>query len=858
MPSHFPTHRRFLTYILTHKKRLALWMIGGMCALFFSGSVALLLFAAWVSKDLPRPNELSARNSPQSTKIYDRTGEVLLYEVHGGERRTLVPIDKIPLVMQHATVAIEDRRFYEHHGVDWLGLVRAVVRNGLRGQGPKGTSTLTQQLVRNTIIVNERSYLRKLKEMILSLQIERTYTKEQVLQMYLNEVPYGSTLYGIEAATLAYFNKSSQELTLDEATLLASIPQAPDRLSPYGTGLRGDNRPQLVARQHLVIDKMREQNFITEEQARDAKATDTLKKLQPQRLGSIKAPHFVMYVRGLLSERFAEEGGLRYVEQSGLKVITSLDWKLQEKAEKMVSEWVEKNGAKYQFNNAALVSLDPTNGEILTMVGSADYFNNEIEGKVNVTLAPRQPGSSFKPIVYAAAFAKGYLPQTEVYDTLTNFPTDGRSYEPRNYNLREYGVVSLRKALQGSLNIPAVKVLYLVGIGQALDFAENLGYTTFKERSRFGLALVLGGGEVTPLEHTHAFSAFANDGIQAPTTPLLRVEDAKGASLFTADRSTRRVLDPQVPRLLSDVLTDNVARTYIFGSSNRLTLPDRPVAVKTGTTSDYHDAWTIGYTPNLVTTVWVGNTRRVPMKAGADSSTVAAPLWQNFMKEATKDRPKTAFQKPEPPTTDRAALLGRVLLKKLRIDKATDLLAHEFTPPEQVEERSYLEPHDLLSYLEKDDPLGEPPTNPASDPHFSAWEAGVRSWLERTHASTTAQAPTLTSAIFDPANAPVINVLEPVNQSVLTSSFLPINLNVSAPRGVTSVHVALGEHDLGTVKNGPPWVFGFPLSTDIPNGFYDLTFTARDDVGNSTKHTITIQIDRSIEPMLFPEPEISI
>ncbi len=848
MSSHSTTHKGQPSFWTPLRKQWAFRLGMGVVALGVAGGFALLVFAAWVSKDLPDPNSLSMRNVAQSTKIYDRTGKVLLYEIYGDEQRTLVPIDQIPKTLQHATVAIEDRKFYEHHGVDWLGLVRAVIRNAVKFQGPKGTSTLTQQLVRNTIIANERNYLRKLKEIILALQIERTYTKDQVLQLYLNEVPYGSTLYGVEAAAQAYFGKSARELTLDESALLASIPQAPDRLSPYGTGVRGDNRPQLLARQDLVLEKMAEQGYITSDEAKAAQETDTLAKLKPQRVGSIKAPHFVTYVRGLLAEQFAEQGGIKYVEQSGLRVITSLDWERQQVAEKTVQEAVEKRGPTFQFNNASLVAIDPKNGELLSMVGSADFFNKAIDGQVNVTLTPQQPGSSFKPIIYVAAFMKGLLPETEIYDTVTTFPTDSRPYEPLNYNLREYGPVTLRKALAGSLNIPAVKLQYIVGVGRALDFAEQLGYSTFtaENRSRFGLALVLGAGEVTPLDHAHAYAAFANDGVQQPLHPILRVESSDGKTLFAASTEPgTRLIDEQSVRLLNDILTDNEARTYIFGSRNSLTLPDRQVAAKTGTTNDYTDAWTMGYTPNLVTAVWVGNTNNKAMKRGADSSSTAAPIWQTFMREATKDRPKDTFPEPQPPTTDRAAVRGNVLTKRVRIDTSTGLLATEFTPPNQIEERTYLEPHDLLHFMDKDDPLGEPPTNPATDPQYGAWEAGVRSWIERTNATTTQSIPQATSDQYGPEFAPTMTVLEPQNQQIVTGSFLPIRVEAQAPRGVREIRVRFADQELGSVTNAP-WNFGTTIPATIPDGFYDLVLTARDDVGNASSQTVTVSLQRSV------------
>jgi membrane peptidoglycan carboxypeptidase len=460
---------------------LKIAVLGGL-AISVIGLFVFTLFAAWVSRDLPDPNSLITRSVQQSTKIFDRTGEHLLYEIHGDERRTLVKIDEIPNSMQKAAIAIEDRLFYEHNGVYWRGFLRAGVMSVLRGQRLQGTSTLTQQLVRNAILTTERSYTRKLREIILSLQIEQKYSKEEILQLYLNEIPFGSNLYGVESASQTYFGKPAKELTLDESALLAAIIQRPDYFSPYGTGLSGDHREQLVQRQHLVLTKMADEGFFSREEVDAAKEVKTLEKIKPRRIGNIDAPHFVMYVRDLLETTYGD----RAVAQGGLKVITTLDWSMQQAAEEEIKKGVETLGKQYQFTNAALVALEPKTGQVLTMVGSKDFFDEENDGQFNVTLSERQPGSSFKPIVYAAAFMRGYLPETQVWDVNTVFKTEIGKYEPKNYSLKENGPVSLRQALAGSLNIPAVKVLYLVGVGRVLDFAESLGYSTLEDRSRFG------------------------------------------------------------------------------------------------------------------------------------------------------------------------------------------------------------------------------------------------------------------------------------------------------------------------------------------------------------------------------------
>ena len=574
--------RRF--WPLTRRILLALVGIGAI------GLFCVTIFLAWVSRDLPDPNTLTTRDVAQTTKIYDRTGQVLLYELHGDQNRTLVKIEDIPPVMREATISIEDRQFYQHHGIYWKGIFRALWVDVTHGTASQGASTLTQQLVKNAILSNERTWLRKAKELILALQIERTYSKDQILQLYLNEIPYGSTIYGVESAAQTYFGKSAKDLTLDEAALLAAIPQAPDLYSPYGTGTRGDNRARLVTRQHYIIDVMVDEKYITKDQADAAKATDTLAKIKPKAYSALKAPHFVMYVRQQLVDAF----GLKRVEEGGLKVITTLDYDKQQVAEDEIQKGVAAKGKTYKFSNAALVSIDPKTGQVLAMVGSKDFFDNTIDGQVNVTLNPRQPGSSFKPIVYALGFSRGFLPQTQIWDVNTTFKTDVGDYTPHDYDLGQRGPLTLRKALQGSLNIPAVKMLYLNGITRVLDLADKLGYTTLQDRSRFGLSLALGGAEVKPIEHASTFATFANDGVRMPVASILSVTDHDGTILQQWQPSEgTRVIDSQAVRLLSSVLTDTQARAYIFSPAalNNLSLPDRPVAAKTGTTNDFNDAW---------------------------------------------------------------------------------------------------------------------------------------------------------------------------------------------------------------------------------------------------------------------------
>lgn len=834
-------------------KNRAEWKRAGFMAALVLGCIVLAaglfvsMVLAWISRDLPDPNTLITREMQLSTKIYDRTGTHLLYEVHGDESRTLIQLKDLPPYVAQATVAIEDKNFYNHHGISWRGMVRAVVTNLAKGEKIKGTSTLTQQLVKNAVLTNERSYSRKLKEILLSLQIERIFTKEQILQMYLNEIPYGSTMYGIESASQSFFGKSAKDLTRDEAALLAAIPQAPDIYSPYGTGIHGDNREKLVGRQHYILNQMAEQGYISRDEADTAIKVDTLKKLMPKKVGNISAPHFVMYVKSLLEDKY----GQAMVENKGLKVITTLDWEKQQIAEEEVRNGVEKDGKNFKFTNAALVALNPKNGEILAMVGSHDFFDTENDGQVNVVLQPRQPGSSFKPIVYAASFIKGYTPDTILWDVNTVFKTDIKDYEPKNYNLKEYGPITVRKALQGSLNIPAVKMLYLTGVGRVLDFAESLGYTTFGERSRFGLSLVLGGGEVKLLEHANAYAAFAAEGTQYPTAAILKVEDATGKTLEEyKDPQGKQVFDKEISQRISDILSDNNARAYIFGQTNYLTLPGRPVAVKTGTTNNFHDAWTVGYTPSLVSGVWVGNNKNTEMSRGADGSRIAAPIWRNFMQRALNKTPVERFNAPPPIQTTKAILTGKIETP-IKIDKVTGKLATNLTPSDMIEERLYREAHDTLYYVDKDDPQGPAPTNPGQDPQFANWESAVQSWAKRNNwLSATSTAPTEYDDVHTADNVPQVTINSPSANATLASRTTQFQATASSPRRIVKMEASSEGVLIGSKIEGP-WTINASFPNSIDRGYHDVTITAYDDVGNRGQATVTVNLAADPAPLII-------
>jgi len=612
--------------------------------------------------------DLLPTNTSQTSFIYDRTGTHILYRLHGEENRRIIPHSEIPDTMRIATVAAEDASFYTHKGIDFSAILRAFKKDLSAGYAVQGGSTITQQLARNAFLNNEKTFQRKILEAIYAIKIEKKFTKQQIIDAYLNEVPYGSNTYGIETAAKAYFKKPARELSLDEAAFLAALTKAPSFYSPYG-----GNRNVLLKRQKEILSRIAELHLADQKEINSALKTDTLKKLAPFS-EQIDAPHFVFYVQSLLEKKY----GQNFLQTGGLKIYTTLDYDKQKLAEEVVgnSDSALKNlGAE----NAALVAIDPKNGQLLAMVGSKNYFDSSIDGQVNVATSPRQPGSSFKPIVYAEAFEKGFQPETLVLDAQTNFGPDGsgRDYIPRNYSGTFHGVVSIRQALAMSLNIPAIKTLREVGLQSALDMAHRLGITTLNEPERYGLSLVIGGGEVTLLDETSAFSVFANDGKRNPVDPILKITDNRGKTLYENSPENLPVLDPQIARKINSILSDNQARTPVFGPNSPLFIPTRTVAAKTGTTQEFRDAWTVGYTPDLAVGVWAGNNNNRPMHAGADGVFVAAPIWNRFISQALTSYPnetfmayeKSASTKSQNPQSDFTASTQKVVYYKIASGK---------------------------------------------------------------------------------------------------------------------------------------------------------------------------------------------
>lgn len=804
------------------------------------GTVAIML----ISRDLPDPNKLQDRQVAQSTKIYDRTGTHLLYEVFQDKKRTIVTLEEMSPWLPKAFVAVEDKYFYEHKGVRWISILRAGFNNVIgRKAGSGGASTITQQLIKNTIVGDERrgfrGYFRKIREVILATQLEKRHNKQEIIKLYLNEIPLGSTNYGVEAASQSYFHKPSKDLTLSEAATLAGLNQAPSRYLNNLDSLRG--------RRDLVLKLMFDQGYITEDQKKEAQG-------QALRLyknsGIFDAPHFVLYVRQLLAEQFGE----KLVDTGGLRVLTTLDYDKQKIAEDVVKNQSARLLKDANANNASMVAIDPKTHQILAMVGSRDFQNEEIDGQFNVvTLGKLQPGSSFKPFVYLLAFIKGYTPETVLYDVKTDFDArDGAKYTPRNSYDKENGLVTLRKALQGSLNIPAVKMLYLVGIQDTIELAERFGYTTFT--GEYGLSMVLGAAEVNLLEHTNAYATLANNGRYSPTASILKVTGQKSEILFEwhQDEGVEAV-DPEMAATITSVLTDDEARAYVFGRHGNLTLPDRPVAAKTGTTQESRDAWTMGYTPGLAVGVWVGNTPLPkPMKAGGNA--LAGSIFRNFMVSSTRDMAVELFPEPKRenlPT--KPVLSGAEGGIKLSINMRNGRIATSSTPEHLIEEKFYLPPHDILHYVRRDDPAGPAPENPGDDAQYEAWELALQDWVVRQQAKgvnvTFEEPPTEYDTPMSIELMPTLTVTYPTANMTITTRDIMFTVQAAAPRGVVRVLYFIDGSQVAASSQ-------FPFSAayharNLKLGPHLFKVIAEDDQGNAAVQQFPINMQADFEPPTF-------
>ncbi len=796
-----------------HKKiRRAGWrrIVSSIVAIIAAfGFLTLTWALLWaMTVDIPSIDSFHNRKVAQSTKVYDRTGKVLLYDVHGAVRRTEIPFTEISPGVKNATVAIEDAEFYQHYGIKPTSIIRAVFANIQTGSFGQGGSTITQQVVKNALLTPEKTITRKIKEWILAVRLERMLNKEDILSIYLNETPYGGTLYGVEEASRYFFGKSARDVTLAEAAYLAALPQAPTYYSPYG-----NHRDALEARKNLVLKKMLENGFITEDQYTEANNEEVVFSKNDE--NGIRAPHFVFFVREYLEQKYGPD----VVSQGGLTVITTLDWDLQQHAEQIIHDGALKNAASYNAENAGLVALDPKTGHILAMVGSRDYFDETIDGKYNVTVAERQPGSSFKPFVYAAAFEKGYNPDTVVFDVPTQFsancsPADTTSdngcYAPGNYDDTFRGPMTLRDALAQSVNIPAVKVLYLVGINDALTMAKRLGLTTLtRPIGYYGLPLVLGGGEVSLLEMVSAYGTFAYDGVHQAHTGVLKVTDPSGLVLEEYTENPTNVLDPNIARMMSDVLSDDTARIPAFGVGSALVVSGHDVAVKTGTTNDYRDAWIIGYTPNIVVGVWAGNNNNTPMEKRV-AGFIVAPLWNKFMSYALPLLPDDSFVTPTEIT---------------RVDGAARILYGDWSGNGSGV-------HSILYWVNKDNPTGPRPANPANDPQYEGWEYGVRAWT----GNTTSGEQTITGGVVAPIQS-TFSITTP-SPGTHVAPGTPVTVSVSNPFGsdLQSVSYTVNGVYVGSVNQAP---FSITTILSAP-GVVGIGAVGRGNMGEVTAQTSVV------------------
>ncbi|MEK7503443.1 MAG: transglycosylase domain-containing protein [Patescibacteria group bacterium] len=625
--------------------------------------LCFFLLFAYFAKDLPRPEVFTEKAFTLPTKIYDRTGTVLLYQIYDEEKRTVVSLDQVNENLKHAVIATEDANFYRHFGLDWKGIARSILNDLKIRNLAYGGSTISQQLIRSTFLSLDKTAQRKVKEIILTLELERRYSKDEILGFYLNQVPFGSNAYGVEAASQTFFNKPSSQVSLAEAAVLASLIQAPSRLSPYGS--RVDD---LYVRKNYVLDRMAKEGYLSQEKA------DEVKKevLNFADIGqSIKAPHFVLYVKKYLEDNYSDS----FLKEKGLKVYTTLDWDLQQAAEKIVEEGSMANQS-YNSYNASLVALNPQTGEILSLVGSANWYADSsypegcsgteqgclFDPKFDIaTLGERQPGSAFKPFAYAEAFKKGLTPETIFWDAKTEFnpnctstaveekdPYDMDCYHPINYDGNFRGPMTLRNALAQSINVPAVKVLYLAGVKDTIDLAKSLGITTLNQPlSWYGLSLVLGGGEVKLLDMVAAYGVFANNGLKSPPISILKIADSEGNIVEEKRKTPQRILEKNVADMINSVLSDNEAKAPIFGRNSVLFIPGRKVATKTGTTQDFKDGWTLGYTPTIAVGVWVGNNNGELMNK-EPGVVLAGPIWNKFIQKALAAYPsEKSFQEPD-------------------------------------------------------------------------------------------------------------------------------------------------------------------------------------------------------------------
>ncbi|BCX14910.1 MAG: hypothetical protein KatS3mg088_593 [Patescibacteria group bacterium] len=802
-----------------------------LLALFIAFLILIPLFAF----NLPSPDKV-VRREGYSTKILDRNGEVL-YDIFQDKRRTPVAFEDIPLYLKQATVAIEDKNFYKHQGFDVTGYLRAIFNIVFRHK-LQGGSTLTQQLVKNTLLSSERTIFRKIREFILAVQIERKYTKDQILQMYLNEAPYGGTAWGVETASEMYFGKKVKDLDLVESAILAGLPQRPSVYSPYSSTPKA-----YIERTKAVLRRMREDGYITAEQEKEALDQLPNVTFKPREVG-FKAPHFVQYIQKILEEKYGQE----VVENGGLRVTTTLDLKLQEKAESIVKEEISKV-EKLNITNGASVVLDPETGEILAMVGSKNFSDPNYDGQVNVTLSLRQPGSAIKPITYAAAFKKGYTPSTLLMDVPTEFGTGqgGKPYKPANYDGKYRGPVQVRYALGNSLNIPAVKILAMVGIKNVLSLAYDLGINSLEPSedtlSKLGLSLTLGGGEVRLLELTGAYCAFVNQGYRVNPIAILKVEDINGKVLEEVKpKKLNPVISPQVAYLVANILSDNDARKDVFGPNSLLNIPGRTVMVKTGTTNDKRDNWAIGGNTQVMVGVWVGNNDNSEMKQVASGVSGASPIWRRILLESLSGKPNIGFERPDGiETVDVDVVSGyrahdgfpsrpEIFIKgtepgddpvhvKLKVCKTDGKIA----TPADIESGNY-EEKEYFIFKEEDPTSGGGPNK---------WQEAILNWLS-TQTDPRYHPPTDYCGSSNPL---MVDFKNPKDKDSNLSNSFEVMLLADSTSDIKNVSLEIDGKIFKSFDKPP-----YNVIVNLDNGVHKLKVKAKDKDGHQSEKEITIGV----------------
>ena len=810
---------------------------------------------------LPTPDlsSFSNRKIEESTKIYDRSGKIVLFDFFEDKRRRVINGEDISIHIKNAIITAEDANFYTHSGIRPTAIVRAVFTNLFSLGFTQGGSTITQQLVKNSLLTSEKTISRKLKEWVLSIKIEKEYTKEEILAFYLNEIPYGGTIYGVSEATSFFFNKTPGEVTIAESVYLASLPKAPSYYSPFGA-----NRDKLEQRKNNILKKMFDSDIITLDEYNEAVNEEVT--FLSNKDSSIQAPHFVFFVRRQLEKLFPGKD----INTLGLSVITTLDYELQKKAEEIVKRYAIENEEKFNAENAGAVVIEVETGDILAMVGSRDYLDEEIDGAFNVTLANRQPGSVFKPFAYAVAFDKGYTPETVLFDVETQFQ-DGCSpddfgneeeveseieneaedacYSPENYDGVFRGPITMRDALAQSINLAAIKTLYLAGLNKTFNLAKNMGLGTLTDPSRYGLTLVLGGGEVRLLDMTNAYAVFARDGEFLEYKSIVNVINKDGKEVVLPKQKTRNSLNKQPARTINDILSDNVARAPAFGERSALYFPSHSVAAKTGTTNDYRDAWIVGYSPDVAVGSWAGNNDNSPMEKKV-AGFIVAPMWNEITTEALK-RYGDASSRFVPPQTILSENGKPVLYGSWKggdlyhVDTISGGLATELTPLETIEERYLYDPHSILHWVDVKNPLGNPPSNPDSNPQYKLWEYGVQEWVKNNISKLVlnSEIPNFIDNVHTVRARPIINFIYPTNDSDIPEGNINLNLNILSRHKIENYSVYFNNSLIVSTSqsNGDIFMPYSQIRNLIRNGDNQITVSVKDGIKNTVGKTINVR-----------------